>query len=325
MGAGRNAMSEIWTDLVFSLNTILPVFVLVLVGYVMRRRGTVSEEFVSMSSNIVFYYAIPAKLFLDVATSDFTQLVNPRFILVTMGGTVGLFLVAWLVIHHSVKEEKVVAAAIHSSFRGNFVYVGMPIMGNLIPATYMTYSVLVLTFVTPLYNVLGVLIMSLYSGDHTHLRPGKLLLTLLKNPMILAVLAGVAYGLLGLPIPYIAEKSLSYLGTMVTPLALLTLGTSLVGHRVSMKGIAIKWTLFFKLIGGPLAMVGLGILLGMPADEIVAIYVLFAVPTAINVFIMTKSMDGDAVYASNAILTAMVWSIPIMTLGIYTLRVMGLV
>ena len=85
-------MGEMLNDLIFSVNTILPVFIVVATGYYMRRKGTVDASFVSSISNVVFYYALPARMFLDVAGSDFTELMNPRFILVTVGGTIGIFL-----------------------------------------------------------------------------------------------------------------------------------------------------------------------------------------------------------------------------------------
>ena len=72
-------MGEMLNDLIFSVNTILPVFIVVAIGYYMRRKGTVDASFVSSTSNVVFYYALPARMFLDVAGSDFTELMNPRF------------------------------------------------------------------------------------------------------------------------------------------------------------------------------------------------------------------------------------------------------
>ena len=88
-------MGEMLNDLIFSVNTILPVFIVVAIGYFMRRRGTVDEHFVGSISNVVFYYALPARMFLDVAGSDFTELMNPRFVFVTVGGTIGVVFFGW--------------------------------------------------------------------------------------------------------------------------------------------------------------------------------------------------------------------------------------
>lgn len=108
--------------------------------------------------------------------------------------------------------------------------------------------------------------------------------------MILAVIFGVLYAMTGLPLPYAAEKSLTYLGAISTPMALLMIGARMVDNSVKGEGKAIRLALLFKLILGPVVMTLLAIFLGMPTEEIVTVFVLFAVPTAMNVFIMTKSM-----------------------------------
>ena len=51
--------------------------------------------------------------------------MNPRFILVTVGGTIGVFLLAWLVISHCIHDGRKVAAAVHSAYRGNYIYIGL--------------------------------------------------------------------------------------------------------------------------------------------------------------------------------------------------------
>ena len=309
-------MGEMLNDLIFSVNTILPVFIVVAIGYFMRRRGTVDEHFVGSISNVVFYYALPARMFLDVAGSDFTELMNPRFILVTVGGTIGVFLLAWLVISHCIHDGRKVAAAVHSAYRGNYIYIGLPIIENILQTDHVACSVLVLTFIMPVYNILGVLILSIYSGDMSGMKPGKLLLNILKNPMILAVILGVLYAMTGLSLPYAAEKSLTYLGAISTPMALLMIGARMVDNSVA---------LLFKLILGPVVMTLLAIFLGMPTEEIVTVFVLFAVPTAMNVFIMTKSMGGDDGLAANAILASVPCSVIVMTIGIYLMRITGIV
>lgn len=137
-------MGEMLNDLIFSVNTILPVFIVVAIGYYMRRKGTVDASFVSSISNVVFYYALRPDVS-DVAGSDFTELMNPRFILVTVGGTIGIFLLAWLVISHYIHDGKKIAAAVHSAYRGNYIYIGLPIIENILQTDHVACSVLVLT------------------------------------------------------------------------------------------------------------------------------------------------------------------------------------
>ena len=98
------------------------------------------------------------------------------------------------------------------------------------------------------------------------MKPGKLLLNILKNPMILAVIFGVLYAMTGLPLPYAAEKSLTYLGAISTPMALLMIGARMVDNSLKGEGKAIRLALLFKLIVGPVVMTLLAVFLGMPTE-----------------------------------------------------------
>ena len=233
-------------DFIFSLNTVLPVFILVMVGWYIRHRGTVDESFIGAVSNVVFYYALPAGIFMDVATTDLHELVNPRFVAVTMLGTAGVFFTAWFVISRIYHDGREVAAAVHSAYRGNYIYIGVPIIQNILQTTTLTCSVLVITFVLSLYNVLAVLILSVYSGDMSQLNFKHLALTLLKNPMIIATLLGIAYALTGLPLTPVAAKSLGYLKVIASPLALLMIGMRMVGNSAKGKGGLIRLALLLR-------------------------------------------------------------------------------
>jgi len=316
---------EVLNDFIFSLNTVLPVFVIVMVGYYIRHRGTVDDNFISCVSNVVFYYALPAGIFLDVAQTDTAELFNPRFVMVTLLGTAGVFFAAWFVISRFYHDRKEVAAAVHSAYRGNFIYIGIPIIQNILQTDKLTCSVLVITFVLSLYNVLAVFILSVSAGDMTKMHPGRLALTILKNPMIVATLMGVAYAMTGLPLPTVAQQSLSYLKVIASPLALLMIGMRMYGNSFSGEGGLIRLSLFFKLVLGPLVMTLIAVFLGMSQEEIVTIYVLFGVPCAMNVYIMTKSMGGDDGIAANIIVSSVILSIFTMTVGIFMLRTFGIV
>ena len=318
-------MSGIMSDFIFSLNTVLPVFIIVLVGYYIRRRGTIDENFISMVSNVVFYYALPAGLFLDVAQTDPKKLANPRFVVVTMLGTVAIFALSWFVMDKMSTDKRAVAAAVHSTFRGNYIYVGVPIIQNILGTDNLTCSVLVVVFVLSFYNVLAVLVLSVNDGDRDKLKPKELCIEMLKNPMIVSTLLGIVYAMTGLPMPVVAAKSLGYLKGIASPLALIMIGARMMGNSVKREGRLMRTSLFFKLIFGPLVMTTLAIFMGMNQEEIVTIYVLFGVPSAMNVFIVTKSMGGDDGIAANIIVSSVFLSVITMAIGIFMLRSFGVV
>ncbi len=319
-------LQKLISDLLFSINTVLPVFIVVLVGWYIRHRGTVDDHFVGSVSNLVFYYALPAMMFQDVAKSDFSQLANPRFLAVTVLGTLVIFTLSWVIFAAVFKDPRITGAAAHAAYRGNYIYIGLPIIENILQTTQApACSILVVTFVLPLYNILAVILLSVCSGDTSGLRPVKLLFNILKNPMIIAVIAGLAYGLTGLPIPSAADRALDYLGAIASPLALLMVGARMADSRVKRGSHAVILAAVIKLIISPIIATTAAVLLKMPPEEIVTIFVLFGVPTALNVFIMTRSMGGDDEIAAHAIVAAVFGSIVTMTVGIMFLRMLQII
>ncbi len=319
-------LQNLFSDFIFSINTVLPVFIVVIVGWYIRHRGTVDDHFVGSVSNLVFYYALPAMMFQDVAKSDFTQLANPLFLAVTAAGTLVVFTMAWIFFAFLFRDPRVTGAAAHAAYRGNFIYIGLPIIKNILQTTQApACTILVITFILPLYNILAVILLSVCSGDTSGLKPGKLLLNILKNPMIIAVLLGLAYGATGLPIPTAVDRALTYLGAIASPMALLMVGARMADSPGKHKNTAVMLAAVIKLIVSPLLATTAALCLKMPAEEIVTIFVLFGVPTALNVFIMTRSMGGDDEIAAHAIVTSVFGSTVTMTAGIMILRMLQVI
>ncbi len=164
-------MPSIVNDLIFSITTVLPIFLLIVLGFVLRKRNTVDDHFVDTISTLVFYYALPASMFLDVAKSDVHNLLNLRFILVSVGGTLIVFSIDWFVAAHTIKDRGTIAAVVHGGYRGNYVYIGLPIIMNILQTNSVSTSVLIVTFALPVYNILGVFILSYYSGEMSRMNP----------------------------------------------------------------------------------------------------------------------------------------------------------
>ena len=173
----------------FSVNAVLPVFLVMLLGYILRRREVLTQSFIDVAVTLVFYVSLPAKMFLDVAESDFFAILDGRYVLFLVCATAASFAAAWALGVALVRDKGKIGAFAHCAFRGNFVYIGLPLVQNLLQAEAVPSTVLVVTFVVPLYNVLSVLLLSWYDPSGTRPSPRALAWQVLKNPMILAVLA----------------------------------------------------------------------------------------------------------------------------------------
>lgn len=308
--------------LLFSFQTILPVTLIMLLGFCLRKKGLITDDFISIATTLVFYYALPANLFLNVCDVDFLAIVNGRFIVFMVITTFAIFFAIWFLARLITNEGRQVAAIVHGGFRGNFAYVGLAVIQNILPDLELTAPLLIIAFVIPLYNVLAVFILSYYSGQG---RPGigALLKGIFTNPLILGILAGILVSLLHIPVIAPIHKTLNYLGSMATPLALIFIGANLRLDALSKQKRLVFATTFFKLVLFPLIFTGLAVWLRFGVEAIVTIFVTLSVPAATNTYVMAKKMNGDAELAAGIVASTTVFSILTIPLGLTLLMTLG--
>ena len=311
-------------NFVFSLNVAFPIFILMILGYVLKRKEVLSASFLDCANTFLFQVALPAKLFLDTATTDFTQSFDPLFLLLAVGGTIVFFIIFWAYGHFVIKEPKKIGAFVHGAVRGNYVYIGFALIQNILGTnTLPAEAMLASAFVLPLYNILAVLVLTVTNN------PGKKIdKKNLTNPMIVAILAGLPFSFLSMytdfTIPFAIDKSLDYLGSMTTPLALIIIGANTKMTAIAENMSSIITAAVFRLILQPLIIIPLAILFGLGNNAILVLFVVFGVPSAANVYIVTKKMGGDADMASGIIVVSVIMSLFTLTAGIFMLRTIGI-
>ncbi len=308
----------------FGWNIVLPIFLVILVGLFLKKIHLMSEEFVSAGISLVYYCALPVRMFQDVAECDLRTMANGKFIFFIIAITLAGFGVIWLLSLKLCPDREKRGAFVHSAFRGNYVYVGIPITQSILGMDMVPCTVLVITFVVPLYNILGVLILSYYDQKGQKINGKRLFLDILKNPLILAVLFGIPFSLFQWKLPSAVNESLNYLGSLSTPLALLFIGGS-IRYREFLENLwlSVKAALL-KVVVQPLLFVPLVVALKFTAQEVVTIYVMLAVPTALNTYIVTRKLHGDERVAAGTILATILLSVLTIPIGIVILKAAGI-
>lgn len=309
----------------FGLNTVLPIFLLILVGLFLKKVNLMNEAFIAAGTSLVYYCALPVRMFQDVAESDLRTMANGRFILFIVAVTLAGYVVIWLASLKLCPDRDRRGAFIHAAFRGNYVYVGIPITQNILGMDMVPCTVLVIAFVIPIYNILGVATLAWYSRGGEKVDKKRLLLDILKNPLIIAILVGLPFSLFGWRLPGAVNESLDYLGSIATPLALLFIGGS-IRYREFLENLwlSVK-AAALKVIVQPLLFVPLALWLGFNPEEVVTIYVMLAVPTALNAYIVTRKLGGDEEVAAGTIVATLLLSIATIPIGIVLMRGMGII
>ncbi|MDW7670118.1 MAG: AEC family transporter [Bacillota bacterium] len=312
-------------NLIFSINTALPIFLVMLIGWGLKYKRIINDSFIQTANTLVFYVALPIKLFYDVSQSTLIEAFDIRLILFLTGAMTGGAAIAWIIGKKIVQDPAQLGAFVHGAFRGNFLYIGFSLMEN-ITGSIGTKTPIAVAFMVPLFNILAVVILTAArTEDRRRGYVRKAATAIIRNPLILAIMAGAVVSFLPLEIPLVMTRAMSHISSLTTPLALIAIGASFV-LKESIRNL--KPVLFasgIKLILLPLATVWLALLAGFSGEDIILVYILFGVPTSTASYIMTAAMQGDGELAANIIMITTALSVFTMTAFVFAFKTMGII
>ncbi|MEN8904883.1 MAG: AEC family transporter [Clostridiales bacterium] len=313
----------------FTANNVLPVFIMILIGYIIKKRGFLKEGFSENINILVFNVAMPALIFSSIYDSDFFKIFNLQLVILGILGTLIVFFTLMIIAKLFIRDNKSKGVFIQGGFRSNFVIIGLPLIYNLFSEEGVSKAIILITFIMPLYNILAIIVLTIFSGNIKEQSIKNILLKIVKNPLIIsAIIAlpfsiGNSYGF-KMNIPFF-EKSLEYLANIAIPLALLDIGFSfefklLIG-KLKMSLIATM----FKIILSPLIFMVLSYFMGVRGEMLGIIYIMSASPTAISSYIMAKAMKCDSQLAAAIVITSTFLSLITIFIGVYILKTMMII
>ena len=294
-------------------------------GYVLHTETRLLDtDFSSKMNTFVFKVALPVQLFESMVTAGFQEVWNGGAVLFCLVVTLISILVMMAV---SLTQKKALRAEfIQAGYRSSQALLGAALMQNI----YGHNGPLALIIIgsVPLYNVAAVLLLTLLSPEGGHLDRktlGRALREIVKNPIILAIAAGVAWSLLGIPLPDILGRAVANLGATATPLGLLALGAS-----IDLKKAVTLWrptlvSSIFKLVVFVAAFLPAAIWLGYRDDLLVAILVMLGSPATVSSFTMARSMGHEGTLSADAVMMTTICSAFTFTGWLYLLRMLGFI
>lgn len=312
-------------NFVFSLNATMPLFLLAVLGWLMMRFGLFTTEFVRVADKFVFQVALPAMLFRDIATADIREIFDARFVAYCMLATTAMFGVTWALTVLLMKDKSMVGAFVQASARGSAAVMGIAFVNNIYGSSCM--APLMLVAAVPLYNIYSVIILTVHARgvqrDGRALK--RALVNVLKNPIIIGVVAGLPFSVLGIQVPTVPLKIVNNLAAMATPLALLAIGAGFEGRRALKKIRPTLLSSLIKLVLIPAALIPFAVWAGFRGPELVALLVMLGAPTTVTCYAMAKQMGNDEVLTSSCVMTATLLSSVTLTGWIFLFRSLGLV
>jgi len=305
-------------------NIVAPVFIIVFIGYGLRRFGLIDETFIRVSSRLVFNVAMPVLIFSKIATMPIHQLFDGRQVGFACLGIAGSFILCWLISIRLTHNGRDRGAFIQGAFRSNFAILGFALLSNAYGKQVLGNAAVLLAFIMVLYNVLSVVALTVPQKRERRIHTRQIIYQVVTNPLLIAAFISLPISLLSWPLPQIVENSAEQLASLTLPLALLGIGGSL-----SFKGLQKDWRLslvagLLRIVVIPLIVVGLALHLGFRDDRVGVLFFLFASPTAIASYSMADAMGSNSRLAGHIILLTTLGSIVTISLGIIWLKSLGM-
>ena len=276
------------------LTTIIPVFSIILLGWISRKKGFIHADFIGPANSLVFYIAIPAMIFSAISRATLTVHFNIGILVITLTTALAVCILVWIFGHICRLKQGRLGSYVQISFHGNLGYIGLAVAFYYLGEDGFVKASILTGFLMILQNLLSVLSLTFNSHQPDSARYGRTIFrNLAGNPVALSAMAGITCSFLKVPIPLIAQRSLDILSGLALPMALLIIGASIsfqeIRHRM-------KWVLSASVIKLFL-MPGLGYVayraLGFSAAEYLPGLILLASPTATVSYVMAKEMKGD--------------------------------
>lgn len=329
--------------LFFAANAVLPIVLLIAFGYVLKRIGLLTKEFLNVGNKLTFRVLLPVMLFYNVYNVSSLRDINLGFVLYGILAVIVIFFIGIAVMCVFTKDGAKRGSLIQSVFRSNYAIIGLPLAESLFGAEGAAAAGVMSAFCVPTFNVLGVVTLSIFNGSNEKgkIDVKKILKGIATNPLILGTIAGVAalgirellamgniaFRLSDIEFLY---KSIGNVKSICTPFALIVLGGRFEFSAVARLWKEIVFGTFVRTIAVPVLGLGGALVLRatiMPelAGEHFATYMgVFATPVAVASAIMAKEMGADDDLAGQLVVWTSLVSAVTIFIYVTVFRTMGI-
>ena len=311
-------------NFLFAVNAVFPLFLLMAVGFGLRFTKIGSKEFFSKANMLCFKVLLPVMLFVNIYELTPSDGADLRYIWLAVLGTLVVAVAAMIILPLIVKDRKKIGVLAQAFFRSNFLIFGVPMVRNMFGESELWATSVLLPIVIPLFNVLAVIVLSIYiNEDHSIKGLKKTFIGILKNPLILGAIFAYIVKLSGITIPAPIFSAADSLGSMASPLALLALGGTLKFSTIGKNFRYLFAACGMKLLITPALTIPVAIFMGFRGSTIGALLALFASPVAVSSYVMAEASGNDGELAGQIVALSTAASIPTMFFWVLILRSLG--
>lgn len=305
-------------NLLFAFKVVFPVFAMMVIGYVLKSVGVISEVTVRQVNKMLFRVCLPFMIFTNIYSTDQQLNFQSRLVLFTVIAIATEFVIGLFLVLAFEKDNSKRGVMLQGMFRSNFVFFGIPIVTAIAGTASAGMASLLIAVVIPLFNFLAVIALEIFHGS----RPNffKIIKGIVTNPLILASAAALLVLHFNIQLPDYIAGTIRDIGSISTPLAFLMLGAYFSFGDIGVYLRQITVTSLFKLLLFPAVILGAAIWMGFRGAELAVLLSVFASPVAINSFTMAQEMGGDERLAGQLIVFTSILSVASVFLFVFILR-----
>lgn len=311
------------SSFLIALSAITPFMIYLCFGYLARVIGLADEAFLNKLNTVVFKCFFPFLMFWNLYNVDEGLHVDGKYLAVCVGSLLLLVLVLCLTVPRIVKDRAKQSVIIQAAYRSNFVLFGIPMAESLVGNKGAALATVTVAIIVPLYNAIAVILFEHYRGGDVNLP--RLVLNVLKNPLIMGALVGLLFLLLGIHLPVPIEKPVHAFSDITTPLAMFVLGGTLHVSAIKANRKYIWPVLGLKLLVLPLIATLISVLLNLTSPERVVLLLMSGAPVAVSSYTMAANMGGDGELAGQYVFLSTIVSLFTLFLFFYTYHATGFI
>lgn len=304
-------------NLLVSVNVVLPLFLMMALGYVLKALHFYDDTLLSKMNNLVFKVFLPILLFTDLYATDLEQVFNPRLILYAALSVLAAFFLSVAFACIAEKNNRIRSALIQGIFRSNFIIFARSIYGETAAAS----AAILIAVIIPMFNILTVTEMEIFRGGSVKI--SSILKGIATNPLIIGCVIGFLFLFFKISLPTVIADTLSSLASVATPLALMILGGSIKFSKTKGYFRQIIYGLAGKLIVVPAIFLLIAVMLGFRQQELAVLVALYCSPVAVSSFVMAQQMDSDGDLAGQFVVLGAALSVVTVFLWVFLLKSLG--
>ena len=306
-----------------AFNAVAPFLILLGIGFAAVRLKMTDRPFMDRLNALNYKLFFPFLMFNNVYSAKPENMPSMKLILTGVISVTLLVVLMMIVVPRIVKENPRRGVVIQGVFRSNFIIYGIPLTTYVFGTERSSICGMMILIMVSLFNVAAVIVLETFR-EGGKVQFSKLLLGIIKNPILQGCIVGLVFYLLQIRLPAFIATPVSSLAGLATNLALVILGANLKFEELRKNRRVISVVLLVRLILLPVVMVTFAYLIGLRGVELFLILMIFGTPVATSSYPMAQNMGGDGQLAGQLVFVSTVASLLTIFMFIFALSQLGL-